>query len=98
MSMGWIYEMLCDLDLAHHSGDSAVPGLNRDTAHSLKIVLPTDGLLQRFDELWTPLRKAHDHNVTEGGLLGELRDTLLGPLFSGDLTIKGAEEAAGAML
>ncbi len=96
--MSWLYEALLDLDLARHSGDSAVPGLNRGTAHSLKIVRPPDELLRCFDQLWTPLRNSHDHNQRESRTLADIRDALLGPILSGELTIRSAEQAVGAAL
>lgn len=94
--LNWLYELLTDLDLTHYSGDSAVPGLNRETAHSLKIAIPDEALLAEFDRLCTPLRAAHDHNLSESRSLASLREALIGPLLSGELTIKAAEKIVEA--
>ena len=40
----------------------------------------------------------HAQSSSESRTLAELRDTLLGPLLSGELTIKSAEKAVGAAL
>ena len=45
-----------------------------------------------------PLLDQIIHNRLESRTLAELRDTLLGPLLSGELTIKSAEKAVGAAL
>ncbi|MBA3639548.1 MAG: restriction endonuclease subunit S [Acidobacteria bacterium] len=98
MPMSWISEALRDLALERHAGDSAVPGLNRDSANSQQVIRPPDSLLRAFDDLWCSMRQLRDHNDVENKTLAELRDSLIGPLLSGELTLNKAENAVGAVL
>lgn len=55
-------------------------------------------MLDLFDAIVAPLHTMRVANVRESRTLVELRDTLLDPLISGELTIKSAENAVGAAL
>jgi hypothetical protein len=50
------------------------------------------------DLVQQPLLDQIIHNRLESRTLAQLRDTLLGPLLSGELTIKAAETTMGAAL
>jgi hypothetical protein len=55
-------------------------------------------LFDAFSSVAEPLlQQAHAYRA-ETKVLAELRDTLLGPLVSGELTIKAAAKAVGAAL
>ena len=63
------------------------------------MLLPPEPLFKAIDQ--RPAAAAGPESCTTGResrTLAELRDTLLGPLLSGELTIKSAEKAVGAAL
>ena len=69
------------------STDVAVPGLNRDFAHSRKLLLPTDALLQGFNAQVEPIQAQTgllERQVIE---LGKARDLLLPRLMDGRLEV-----------
>ena len=69
-----------------------------DDFRRLPFVHPTVQILKSFEALVGPLDAQIESNERESRSLAELRDTLLGPLLSGELTIKSAEKAVGAAL
>jgi type I restriction enzyme S subunit len=79
---------------------SAFPNFDADGAlRNIKLALPDNPSLPRvFESVWKTLRDQQVALMAESRTLAELRDTLLGPLLSGELTIKSAENAVGAAL
>lgn len=78
------------LNLQHQNfinTDAAVPGLNRNYAHKLPILMPTERLLAQFEEIATPIHKQittlQNYNVK----LAEARDALLPRLMNGSLPV-----------
>jgi type I restriction enzyme S subunit len=63
-----------------------------------KVLLPPEPLMKAMTSVQQPLLDQIIHNRLESRSLAELRDTLLGPLLSGELTIKSAERTVGAAL
>lgn len=61
-------------------------------------VHPSDPILEAFEGLVGPMDSLIESNERESARLAELRESLLGPLLSGELTIKPAEKAVGAAL
>jgi type I restriction enzyme S subunit len=61
-------------------------------------VHPSDPILEAFEELVGPMDALIESNERESVRLAELRDSLVGPLLSGELTIKTAEKTVGAAL
>ncbi|WND35388.1 restriction endonuclease subunit S [Streptomyces sp. BB1-1-1] len=92
VSMEYVYFLLKGLGLEEMNSDSAVPGLNRDRALSVRIKVPDAPSIQRFTvearELFAMLRVREQENQT----LATLRDTLLPQLMSGRLRVKDAEK------
>ncbi|MGH9372244.1 MAG: restriction endonuclease subunit S, partial [Vicinamibacterales bacterium] len=64
----------------------------------LPFVHPTVPVLNAFEALIGSTDALIESNMRESRALAELRDTLLGPLLSGELTIKAAEKTVGAAL
>ena len=62
---------------------------------TVPILVPSDALLTRFDELTEPLFHRIDSNRVESRTLAVLRDTLLPKLMSGVLRVRDAENLAG---
>lgn len=69
------------------SGDSAVPGLNREQALNNKIVVPDQESLTQFDALIKAIFKKRDNLQTQMATLRATRDALLPRLLSGQLAI-----------
>jgi type I restriction enzyme S subunit len=72
--------------------------LNVSSLPNLRFVMPSSGLVATFEQLCRPVRALMESNASESRALAELRDKLLVPLLSGELTIKAAEKAVGAAL
>ena len=81
----WLYFSVQELNFI--SSDSAVPGLNRNYAHSLPLLLPDTRTIRAFEELATPLF-AQIHLLTyQNTRLTQARDLLLPRLMSGKLDV-----------
>ena len=71
--------------------DGAVPGLNRNNAYRLPVVVATTSILESFDEIVSSLRNKMFSNSQHTQTLTKLRDTLLPRLISGQLRLPEAE-------
>lgn len=67
--------------------DVAVPGLNRDYAHSRNILIPDEKTLSNFLEFVTALHCQIDSLNTQNGKLSQARDLLLPKLMSGEVAV-----------
>ena len=67
--------------------DVAVPGLNRNFAHSRKILVPSDRTREVFDGIAEPLHKQIALLRKENGSLVRARDLLLPRLISGEVAV-----------
>jgi type I restriction enzyme S subunit len=79
------------------SSDSAVPGLNRNYAHSLPVLIPNGEVAKMFEHQVSPLFEQMHTLDTQNARLARARDLLLPKLMSGQLDISGIalpEEAA----
>lgn len=78
--------------------DGAVPGLNRNNAYRLPLVVATTSILESFDEIVSSLRKKMFSNSQHAQNLSQLRDTLLPRLISGQLRLPETEASIEEML
>ena len=79
-------------DLPSIAADSAVSGLNRNLAYMNKQVVPSDQIVNHFNEYVSTIFD-HSHRLeVESRTLASLRDTLLPKLISGELRVKDAEQ------
>jgi type I restriction enzyme S subunit len=69
-----------------------------DDFRRLPVVHPTAPILKSFEALIGPMDAQIESNERESRTLAEFRDTLLGPLLSGELTIEAADKVMGAAL
>lgn len=69
------------------NNDAAVPGLNRNQAYSLPILLPDGALLEKFDELCGSLMGLARVLAMKSTNLRTTRDILLPKLISGELDV-----------
>ena len=81
------YFLLQTIDYESFNAGSAVPTLNRNHIHPMPAVLPPRELVEKFAEIAGPifltLRALRDQSLT----LGDIRDTTLPKLLSGEIRI-----------
>lgn len=87
----YCYYLLQTLGLENMNTDGAVPGLNRNNAYRLPVVVATTSILESFDEIVSSLRNKMFSNSQHTQSLTQLRDTLLPRLISGQLRLPEAE-------
>jgi len=76
------------------NNDAAVPGLNRNQAHSLPIVLPDMGILGKFENIVGPMFKMKVKLEQKSSNLRATRDLLLPKLISGEVSVEQIESEA----
>jgi type I restriction enzyme, S subunit len=75
------------------NNDAAVPGLNRNQAYSLPLLLPEPSLIGRFDEFCEPLFVKLRNLRARNNNLRRTRDLLLPKLISGEIDVSTLEIA-----
>ena len=86
------YFLLQTLNLEVYNAGSAVPTLNRNHIHNLKLPVPNDSVLKCFELHSRELFFAIDKNTEQIAHLSQIRDTLLPKLISGELRVPDAEK------
>lgn len=94
--LNWVRENLDEV--LSRAGGTTFAEISKAAFRPIPLVVPTPELLKAFDAIVAPVDALRVANVRESRKLAELRDTLLGPLLSGELTIKSAESAVSAIL
>ena len=84
------YFFLQTLDLEKYNSGSAVPSLNRNNVHNLIQILPSNIVLDKFQEVIESSFAKIAENNTGIETLAKLRDTLLPNLMSGEIRIPDA--------
>lgn len=69
------------------NGDSVVPGLNRDQAYRIEVVLPSTDALEKFDTIASDIRKSIMSVEREIEILSTMRDSLLLRLLNGKIRV-----------
>ena len=82
----YIYYALQNVDFI--STDVAVPGLNRNFAHSRKVLMPNRQASDAFDGVAVPLHKQLSLLHKENESLSQARDLLLPRLMSGEIAVR----------
>lgn len=96
VGLEFLWYQLAIFDLKSMNTDAAVPGLNRDNAYSLELLLPSSSLMEVFIDLASSVRlKLNELNESKM-ILEALRNNLLPLLISGQLRIPEVEEAVAA--
>lgn len=88
MCWHFTYFLLKNLKLQNLSGDSAVPGLNRDAAYAQTFVCPRTELLSSFEKMADILFCKIKSNTEQIRTLEQIRDTLLPQLISGKIDVE----------
>jgi len=89
-SQAYSYALLSSLKpkLAYYNGEGTVFGaINRSDFNSLKVVEPSPELIERFDDVASPLNDNIRNLFVQTESLTRLRDSLLPRLISGELQI-----------
>jgi type I restriction enzyme S subunit len=69
------------------STDAAVPGLNRDFAHSAKILIPNRKYFNLFNDFVQPVYNQISQLTKYNNKLQEARDILLPRLMNGEINV-----------
>ena len=88
IGLSYLKYLLSSLGLEKMNSDSAVPGLNRDAAIRIAVVVPPVSLIQDFERRTAALFKEMHVLEQESRQLAQLRDWLLPMLMNGQVTIK----------
>lgn len=91
------YLLLQHVDLQKMESSSAVPGLNRNSAYSIKIVVPKISVIQEFHLIANPLSQKAKTCNNENQHLSSLRDWLLPMLMNGQVQVGEAVAPAQAL-
>ncbi len=78
------------------NNDAAVPGLNRNQAHSLPIIVPDAMTMGRFDQLVAPMFRQQTVLRELNAVLTRTHDLLLPKLMSGEIEVDRIEAEAVA--
>lgn len=81
------YLLLLRQDLERVGSDSAVPGLNRNSAYVIDAVIPNIDVVGSFHKIIEPIFSEIKNNNSQIQTLSRLRDTLLPKLMSGGVRI-----------
>lgn len=81
----WLYLALPHVGF--QNTDGGVPGLNRDFAHSRKIIKPTERLRCFFNEAVEPMFAQRETLLRYNRKLGQVRDLLLPRLMNGEIAV-----------
>ena len=81
------YLSLRSLRLDSMNSDAAVPGLNRDNAHRLRLTIATPSIRFEFTKLMKPIFELRHQLLKQSETLGQVRDSLLPRIMSGELEI-----------
>jgi type I restriction enzyme S subunit len=80
--------LVSSMNFQNMNTDSAVPGLNRNLAESIKISIPPQTKITRFNEMVDPFFQKQISNNNQIYTLENLRDTLLPKLMSGEVRMR----------
>lgn len=82
------YFVLKHQNFSRLTSDSAVPGLNRDMAYSVDLVIPTIELINEYNFISKTIFNKTSNNSKQIQSLTKTRDTLLPKLMSGQLRVE----------
>lgn len=81
------FHLLSRIDFSSVAGGAAVPTLNRNHVHAMKVVIPAEYVIEAFDTAVMPLRKLVRNLELKNIRLREIRNLLLPKLISGELDV-----------
>ena len=83
----YLYMKLKRIDFNKMNVGTSIPSNSTSQLNKLKIVVPTDEILSRFDGIMSSLLQEIMHSQKESKGLATLRDTLLPKLMSGQIKV-----------
>lgn len=86
-SLHFLHQMLCSVNLPSLSGDSAVPGLNREAAYNQIFICPQEEILKNFENAVTIFYQKRKTNTEQIRALSATRDALLPKLMNGEIEV-----------
>lgn len=92
LPLEFLFLLLQTVDFRGEVGDSAIPGLNRDIALSIKVSIPHEEDVRELSQQVRHHLKLQEQVKDESRVLVELRDALLPKLMSGQIRVKDAEK------
>ena len=87
----WLTSDLAMDEMRQKGTGVAIPGLNSTAVRSLAILVPSEGILRRYEEICEPMILAILNNSNESRTLASIRDVLLPKLISGKIRVKDAD-------
>jgi type I restriction enzyme, S subunit len=86
------YQLLSTLGFERYNSGSAVPTLNRNHVHGMRLLVPPMLIIREFSHHSKAMFEKINENQKQVKSLASLRDTLLPKLLSGELRIPDAEK------
>ena len=83
----FLFLLLKTMNLASMNVGSAVPSLTTELLNNLEIIVPSNDILRKFDELVSPSFKMLASNIEQNQTLISLRDSLLPKLMKGEIGV-----------
>ncbi|PAJ91383.1 restriction endonuclease subunit S [Burkholderia ubonensis] len=87
----WLWSDAIMHELKHRGGKAAIPGINQGDVKEQHLLVPTEDVLRKYDELSAPLVSLLFSNAKRIATLSSLRDMLLPRLISGRIRLPEAE-------
>jgi type I restriction enzyme S subunit len=83
----WLTSELATDEMRQKGTGVAIPGLNSTSVRSLNILVPSEVVLRRYEEICEPMIRSILNNANESRILATIRDTLLPKLLSGEVRL-----------
>lgn len=93
IGFSFLFYLLNSIDFKEMNTDSAVPGLNRNIALGVEMLIPPLEKIKKFEKIIDSAFKKIEYNKKQIKTLERMRDTLLPKLMSGDIRVKYEVEA-----
>jgi type I restriction enzyme S subunit len=94
----WVEEHLPEFQAIAADKATTMGHIRRFHLSEAKVLVPPEPLLDAMSSVQEPLLDKMIHNRIESRTLAHLRDTLLGPLLSGEITVKAAEKTVAEVV
>ena len=83
----YVYQILQGIDYKNLNRGSTQPLITQSDLKKTSIILPTDDILQKFENIVCGLMAVNEQNQVENSHLSELRDALLPKLMNGEIDV-----------
>lgn len=77
----WLWSDSVMHELKHRGGKAAIPGINQQDLKELLIAIPSTSLLEKFEEICSPIITSIFNNSNQAKSLSRIRDAMLSRLF-----------------